>query len=250
MPTPKFNKAYLQKQVDRSLKTLTQIINRPSVSLGRVVPNEDNLPIHDGKRIDATVLFLDISNFSSRPAWTEQEQEILLRILSFFFTEMIRIVEDYGGVIEKNTGDGLMAYFVRTPDDTNSVQQRALEAALSMFYASSNIINPILERSGLEVINFRVCMDHGPITVAKIGSARQFNALVAVGTTANIAAKMLAIAPANTILLGTKVIEELPLSSRERFVKFKTSDTGWVYRETNTSYSFWEYTGRWREPIT
>jgi len=49
----------------------------------------------------------------------------MLRVLNLFFTEMIRIVEDYGGAVEKNTGDGLMAYFEdRAADDPggNSVQ--------------------------------------------------------------------------------------------------------------------------------
>ena len=52
------------------------------------------------------VLFLDISGFSVRKSETVEEQGMILKILNLFFTEMIRIAEEYGGTVEKNTGDG------------------------------------------------------------------------------------------------------------------------------------------------
>lgn len=243
-----FTKTYRDNQLTRTLATLERIRSRGPVAAGRVIPDADDLPIHAGRRLDATVMFLDISKFSQRPAWTEQEQNILLRVVSLFFTEMIRIVEDFGGVVEKNTGDGLMAYFVKDPGDTVSMQQRALSAALTMFYAADNFINPILRSSQLEALDFRVCMDHGPITVAKVGSARGFNGIVAVGTTANIASKMLSFAEPNSILIGSGMLEGIPLYWRKQWVQFKTMDTGWIFRSNGTPYAFWRYTGRWLEP--
>lgn len=244
-----FNKAYRDKQLARNLGVLDKIVRREPVSSGRVIPAAEDISIYDGRQIDATVMFLDISRFSQRPGWTIQEQEQLLRILSLFFTEMIRIVEDFGGEVEKNTGDGLMAYFVKGTQDAVSAQQRAVEAAITMFYAADNFINPILARSGIDKVRFRVCMDHGPITVAKVGLARGFNGIVAIGTTANIASKMLSSAEPNSILIGEKVVIGLPEEWRNRWVRFKTSDTGWYHRESGSSYSYWEYVGRWLEPI-
>ncbi len=243
-----FSRAYRDNQITRTLATLQRIRSREPVAAGRVIPEPDDLPIHAGRRLEATVMFLDISKFSQRPAWTEQEQDMLLRVLALFFTEMIRIVEDFGGVVEKNTGDGLMAYFVRDPGDTVPVQQRAMSAALTMFYAADNFINPILRSSQLEVLDFRICMDYGPITVAKVGSARGFNGIVAVGTTANIASKMLSFAEPNSILIGSCMLSGIPLSWRNEWVKLKTMDTGWFFRSNGTPYAFWQYTGRWMEP--
>lgn len=245
-----FTKAYRDKQVARTLATLEKIRGREPIAAGRVIPEADDLPIHAGRRLDATVMFLDISEFSQRPAWTDEEQDTQLRVLSLFFTEMIRIVEDFGGVVEKNTGDGLMAYFVKETDDTVSVQQRALAAALTMFYAADNYINPILRSSQLQTLDFRICMDHGPITVAKVGSARGFNGVVAIGTTANIASKMLAVADPNTILMGTKALVGLPTSWQTAWARPKTSETGWFYRGDGSPYTFWTYIGRWQEPTT
>ena len=253
MPVPDpygLSNAYFEAQIERCRKTLEQIAARPdSLRPGRVIPGHDDLRIHDGRRLDASVMFLDICEFSGIPSSNAEEQASVLQILSFFFTEMIRIIEDYGGVVEKNTGDGLMAYFADTKTPEISIQTRAVTAALTMFAAAKTIINPVLARSGLTPLAFRICIDHGPITIAKVGAARGFNGIVAIGTTANIAAKMLAVAGRDTILIGTQVLNGLPQSWLRDFVVHETSETGWVWRETQEAYDFWRYTARWIFPL-
>lgn len=86
------------------------------------------------------VLFLDISGFSKRPSETEEEQGMLLRVLNLFFTEMIKIAEEYGGTVEKNTGDGLMAYFedgAGNPPERGA--KRAVACALTMMAANEHL---------------------------------------------------------------------------------------------------------------
>lgn len=239
---------YFNQQVQRTLTVLHRIGERSEIKAGRVVPSSDDLVIHTGRRIDATVMFLDINGFSKRSSWTEEEQDSLLRLLALFFTETVRIVEDFGGVVEKNTGDGLMAYFVASTEDKIPVQQKAVAAALTMFSAASYIINPIIIRSGMLPIDFRICIDHGPITIARVGSPRGFNGIVAVGSIANVASKMLEDADANTILLGNSMLAGLPTEWRLSWIKLKKVDTGWVFRETGQPYPFWVYEGRWRLP--
>jgi len=245
----RLTKAYQSAQIDRVLATLEKIIARPQPStVGRVIPATENLTIHDGKRLEATVMFLDISKFSNRPCESAEEQLAMMQILSLFFTEMIRIVEDHGGVVEKNTGDGLMAYFAQNNEPEISIQHRAMSCALTMFSAAETIINPVLVRSQIDPLQFRVCLDHGHITIAKVGVARQFNGIVAIGTTANIASKMLAVAKPNTILIGDSMLKGLPQEWNNRFVSIETSETGWVYRELMIPYPFYRYTGRWTIP--
>ena len=53
---------------------------------------------------------------------------------------------------------------------------------MSMFYAADHFINPIIQNSGLEEIDFRICMDFGWITIARLGAAQRFNHIVAVGS--------------------------------------------------------------------
>jgi adenylate cyclase len=234
------------ERVVRNRERIVQSVN--AITDGRVIPEVDDLSIGSGRRLEATVLFLDISKFSNNPAESTEEQELLLRILSLFFTEMIRVLEDYGGVVEKNTGDGLMAYFVRDPRWPEDVRQRALAAALTMFYSADNNINVIVRNSGLNPIQFRICMDHGWVTIARIGAAQRFNNIVAVGTTANVAAKMLAKADPDTILLGDRMLAGLPQDWVRQFVQSSTASSGWIYRATGLSYPLWVYAGRWTRP--
>src|SRR5262245_32205112 len=103
---------YFSKIRERTQKSAKKIKANPLPSvLGRVVPDEEDLVIGTGRRVEVAVLFLDISGFSQRLSNTSEEQGLLLKGLNLFFTEMVRTVEDYGGTVEKNTGDGLMAYF-------------------------------------------------------------------------------------------------------------------------------------------
>jgi adenylate cyclase len=241
-------KAYHDAQRSRILSNRDRIVELgDAVANGRVIPNTADLEINTGRRLNATVLFLDISKFSLRPAESVEEQDMLLRILNLFFSEMVHIVENYGGVIEKNTGDGLMAYFVPDESRNGDVRQRAVAAAMTMFHAVERFINPILGHTPTAPLSFRVCLDHGWITVARVGAARRFNNIVAVGTTANIACKMLSRAEIDTILLGDNVLPGLP-KEWSRYVTLKDANTGWKWRNTNSPYRFWEFSGRWKVP--
>ena len=253
MPSPSSNEltaAYYRMQIDRIVATLNKIASRSvGPSVGYAIPAADDITIHDGRRIEATVMFLDICKFSSRPCESAEEQATMLQIISLFFTEMIRIIEDHDGVVEKNTGDGLMAYFARNDVAGVSIQQRALSCALNMFSAA-DLINPVLQRSAIPPLDFRICMDHGLVTVAKVGVARRFNGIVAIGTTANIASKMLAIAKENTILLGDQMLPGLPSAWVQQMVELESLETGWSYRQPQKPYPFWRYKGRWKVPNT
>lgn len=248
---PRFDRltrAYFDRQVQRTLKTLRAIQSRPDTAGGRVVPMVDDLAIHDGRQVEATVMFLDICGFSQRPSWSAAEQQGLLDVLSLFFTEMIRIIEDHGGTVEKNTGDGLMAYFTQGADGVPA-PQKGIAAALTMFGAREALINPILSNTGTAPLDFRICLDHGPVTIARVGVARGFNGVVAIGATANVASKMLAKAGPNTILIGSQMLVGLPDVWRIQFVRLETTETGWIHRGTGQPYAFWKYFGRWREPL-
>jgi class 3 adenylate cyclase len=244
----RLTRAYVDRQIERSRKSLEQIVQRSRVAAGRVIPETCDIAIHTGRRVEAAVMFLDICKFSARPSWTAEQQESLLAILSFFFTEMIRIVEDYGGVVEKNTGDGLMAYFTSDGAGGASASQKAVAAALTMFSATATIINPVLQKSGLQQIDFRVCLDYGPVTLAKVGAAHGFNGIVAIGATANVASEMLGFADPNTILMGTMALQGLPDLWRKSWISLKTIETGWYLTDTATPYAFWQYNGRWTIP--
>ena len=213
---------------------------------GRIIHDPLDMPIGHGRRLEAAVLFLDICAFTQRRSETAVEQEAQVRVLSLFFSEIIRIVGDYGGTVEKNTGDGVMAYFARSsgPGDP---RHRAIACAMTMFHGAYYFINPKISASNLEELQFRVCLDFGWITVARFGAAQRFNHIVAVGAVANRTLKMLRHAAANEILIGDAMLQGLPTVWLEDHVVAKTAETGWSY-PNGVPYRFWRFDGRWVSP--
>ena len=201
--------------------------------------------IGEGRRLGMAVLFLDISGFSGRPSETTDEQSLLLKVLNLFFTEMVRIAEDYGGTVEKNTGDGLMAYFEDGGGDPpESGCKRAVAASLTMMAANESLIRPILDATPVPDIKFRVSIDYGWVTIARLGAARRFNANVAIGATANFACKMLGFASPGDIVIGAEVRGRLP-TGWHQYTELMPVTTGWVYRQSGLAYTLYKYTGRW-----
>lgn len=159
---------------------------------------------------------------------------------------MIRIAEDYGGTVEKNTGDGLMVYFEDGGGDPpEDGCKRAITAAATMLNATEKAINPVLASYGIAEINFRVGIDHGQVTIAEVGAARRFRSRVAIGSTANVASKMLEVAGPNEIVIGDQVYQRLPRAWTQQLAHLHLLQTGWVYVQSGAPYAFYKFTGRW-----
>ncbi len=240
------DKAYWNTQIERVEQLRSKIAERATAQPGRVIPDDTDLAIGTGRRLSLTVMFLDISAFTQRRSATSDEQELMLRILNLFITEMIRVVEDYGGNVEKNTGDGLMAYFEdETGDAGDNSTKRAVACSLTMHATNEYLVSPILRATGVPPLQFRITMDYGPVTIARIGAARRFNANVAIGNTANFAAHMLRQVKAGDIAVGSLAWGRLPELWRTLWTELSPVATGWVFGETTVPYPLYLYTGRW-----
>ena len=140
---------YWATQRERVEQLRKKIADRPNIGDGRLVPADDDLAIGDGRRLWMAVMFIDICGFSSRGMETLAEQDLMLRVLNLFFTEMTKIAEEYGGSVEKNTGDGLLVYFndnEGTPPENGS--KRAIACALTMFAATQYLTTQLWKPLG------------------------------------------------------------------------------------------------------
>ena len=237
---------YWETQRNRVEQLRLKISVNSMLNNGQKVPDDDSLAIGSGRRLKMAVMFIDICDFSSRDMETPEEQEFMLRILNLYFTEMIRISEEYGGNVEKNTGDGLFIYFNDNEGAPPEIgPKRAVACALTMMSATKYLINPILQASGVREIDFRVSVDYGFVTVARLGPPKRFNSIAAIGTSANFASKMLAMAGPNEIVIGQSAKEKLPIDWQINWTQRVPDQTGWVYRKDGAPYFLYKYTGRW-----
>src|SRR5260221_10047736 len=88
--------SYWQGQIARVQELRSKISAMAPIEQGRVVPDDGDLVIGQGRRLKMAVLFVDVSGFSQRLSETEEEQGMLLKVLNLFFTELIKIAEEYG----------------------------------------------------------------------------------------------------------------------------------------------------------
>lgn len=244
------DESYWANQRERIEQLRKNISSRPKIGDGRVVPEDESLSIGNGKRLSMAIMFIDICGFSARWMETLDEQDMMLRVLNLYFTELIRIAEEYEGNVEKNTGDGLMVYFndgEGTPPESGP--KRAVACALTMFAATQHLINPIISASQMKPIEFRVSIDYGIVTIARIGAPKRFNANAAIGAAANFASKMLRHAKAGDIVIGESAKLLLPINWQIQWTTPLPVSTGWVYRKDNRPYLLYRYTGRWKKTV-
>ena len=189
-----------EERFERNLNKLREVI---PVRPGRVVPGEDDLMIGDARRLRLAVLFLDICKFSRIPNYSENDQDEVLKLVNLFMSEMLHIVKVNGGDFEKNTGDGLMAYFKDGPESESA--QRAVDAAVTMHCYNDEVISPGLQRIGLPAVKFRVGIESGLVTIANVGvkgGDGDHRSCVAIGNVANVACKLMTLIPDGGIVLG------------------------------------------------
>ena len=175
-----------EQRFEKRLQKLRDIF--PIVK-GRVVPADDDLPIGDARRLRLAVLFLDICEFSRVPSYDDNDQDKVLKLLNLFMAEMLHVVRALRGDFEKNTGDGMMAYF---KDGTESeCAQRAVDAAVTMHCYNDQVISPRLKTNGLPEVRFRVGIETGLVTIANVGVRGDHHSLVAIGNVPNVACKLM-----------------------------------------------------------
>lgn len=245
----KWTKSYYNQIVERGDKRIEVLNDRVSgITQGRVMPDLEQVTIGSGKRFTLAVLFLDICGFSSLPNWTEDEQKRVLSVMNIFMAEMLNVVRDFGGTYEKNTGDGLMAYFGDGLYPASEQVRPAAEAAVVMHAVNDLLLTPWFKSQGIKPVTFRVGIDLGPVTIARVGLRGAESSIVAIGTPANIACKLMNRIPNGGICIGDEVYKALP-HNWAGTCRQSDQPTGFVYVKTNAPYVSWELNHRLTAPV-
>ena len=222
-----------EERFDKRLQKLNQIL---PIRPGRVVPDDDDLMIGDARRLKLAVLFLDICSFSQVPSYDEAEQDSVLKLLNLYMAEMLHVVRTHGGIFEKNTGDGLMAYFKDGSESESA--HKAVETAVTMHCYNDRVISPRLKGIGLPEIKFRVGIEAGLVTIANVGVRGDHHSLVAIGNTPNVACKLMNLIPSGGIVLGHYTRQLLSAGWQNETAELGTLP-GFVIKGTETPYPAW-----------
>ncbi|MEM9216350.1 MAG: adenylate/guanylate cyclase domain-containing protein [Cyanobacteria bacterium P01_F01_bin.150] len=185
-----------------------------------------------GQKLTATILFSDIKGFSTLSE--KQPADELLEWLNEYLKEMIHAVVSHGGIVNKFTGDGMLAVFgvpvERQGPEVAEDAQQAVKCALAMRYALSKLNQSWCSKNMShiqdDIIQMRVGIFTGPITAGSIGSKERLEYGV-IGDSVNTASRLESCLKTRhnddcRILIATETIQHLMSTEAFEGEQFKT----------------------------
>ena len=144
-----------------------------------------------GQKMVATMMFTDIKGFSTLAEVTPPEQ--LLEWLNDYLEAMTEEIQAQHGIVNKFTGDGLLAVFgvpiaSKTLEEIDHDAQAAVQCALQMERRLANI-NQHRQTQNLPLLKMRVGIFTGPVVVGSLGGHHRMEYGI-IGDSVNIASRL------------------------------------------------------------
>jgi adenylate cyclase len=149
-----------------------------------------------GERRPITVLFSDIRGFTAMAE--AMPPDAIATMLSEYFTEMVDVIFEHGGTLDKFIGDAIMALW-GAPIPHEDDPDRALRAAVAM-QRSIAALNRRWAAAGRPEIGVGIGINHGEVFAGNIGSHRRLEYTV-IGDAVNVANRLCAEAGPGEILV-------------------------------------------------
>jgi adenylate cyclase len=171
----------------------------PNTPVRPAQPQKPADPSHEADRRPVTVLFADLSGFTTLSERLDPED--VRSFQNALFETLSAAIARYDGFVEKFVGDAVLAVFgapVAHEDDP----ARACAAALDMLERGSALSGQWAARLG-QPVTLHVGIHTGPVVAGSLGGASGAGAAYAVtGDTVNTTARLLASAAPGTILVS------------------------------------------------
>jgi adenylate cyclase len=186
------NRALLQRFV--APQVVEELLEDPENKLGL-----------GGRRQRICVLFADVRNFT--PFAERHTSEEVIETINAYMTALTEALHAYGGILDKYTGDGLMAIFRITEDPPDDEIQEAVLAALAMRDVAKSVSKRFQDQEK-EPLHVGISMHYGEAVVGLVGNPNQFN-YTALGHTVVVAARLNSVAPPGDVLVSDTVFQAI-----------------------------------------
>jgi len=220
---------------DRKEKKLSRVAEPKPFSTEELAKHIDpvlmkdlgRIQIDTHKRKHLTVVFWDISGFSTLCNDLNDYPEAIVYFLNDYFTRAIKIIEKNEGVLDKFIGDGIFAYFGYTSRNGNGDPYNAIRAALefkSKFPTFRSQFNKYCTKYyGKEPsdYNLKCGMHNGPAFLHYF-SASTRNSIILMGSTVNLASRLQSIAKDDEIIVSKRLRNMV--QEKFKFLRIATND--------------------------
>lgn len=171
------------------VENLSHKLRNINDSLSRFVPfqfleylkKESILDVNLGDQVleDMTILFADIRSFTSLSEVMTPEENF--KFLNSFLSQVVPVIRQQGGFVDKFIGDAIMALFPSPPD-------QAVKAAIELQKAV-NLYNQARGRAGYRTINLGIGIHTGQLMLGTIGESNRMETTV-ISDTVNTASRL------------------------------------------------------------
>ncbi|MBE9475197.1 MAG: AAA family ATPase, partial [Chloroflexi bacterium] len=155
-----------------------------------------------GQRRTVTVLFADLCDYTGLSGKIDDES--LYEVIQRYIRMLVEKVYQFEGMVDKITGDGLMALF-GAPIAYENPAERAVRAALEMQAGLEKLNQDFEDRLG-EKLQMHFGLNRGSVIVGGIGSDLLID-YTAIGDSVNLARRLQENASPDTILVSESVYQ-------------------------------------------
>jgi class 3 adenylate cyclase len=174
-------KLYMEKYLSLStLKRIRKVRDKSELRLG-------------GERKYVTALFSDVRGFTSMSEKMSPEE--VVEVLNIYLNLQAKIVNNWGGIVDKYVGDEIMAIFEGKGQEISAVR-----AAIEI-QRFCRTLNWARTRLGKKQMNPGIGLNSGDVVMGNMGSEEQMNYTV-IGDTINLAARLCGAAEAGQVVIS------------------------------------------------
>jgi class 3 adenylate cyclase len=153
---------------------------------------------------------VDVVNSTQNIARLSQEDACAF--YSVFLNTVGYVIQNNGGQVVKNTGDGVLFYFPKSSTTIDGCDL-ILDCGMKILQAT-NMINAIFKKRKMSPIHYRVSMDYGPIMIAKYSTSSCIDIF---GPTVNVCSKINHLAKSDQLVIGSDLYQIVKKSNDYQF---------------------------------
>ncbi|HEY3307517.1 MAG TPA: adenylate/guanylate cyclase domain-containing protein [Desulfuromonadaceae bacterium] len=169
--------------LDRRAREIRAMFSRfvSAKIVDRLVKNPELACISGENRV-ITILFADVQNYTSFSERHEPRE--IVAVLNMYLSEMVSIITQYDGTMDKFLGDGILAYW-NAPLDQPDHAERAVNCALEMIRRGDLLRERIATQCG-EPLSWGIGINTGEVVAGIIGAAETKMEYTVIGDNVNL----------------------------------------------------------------